>query len=311
MYNHKQTFGIFISLCLLCSLLTSCQAGGLLGPTLTPSPLPTLTPSLTPTVTSTPEPQRMSISDLLNNCQALSDQKREVILSGKIYLPEGSILGYKLEGDTWWGIQLVSSDKMIVLVKMGDDPGTMAPLPDQYSGKDLLLHASDGQKILEGHMVLITGRPKYRTDNLERACEVFATTIVSQESSDVLIPIDLKVKDLFDGDRKNDCSLLTKTSQLVRLSGSLVVDKDTSCWMDDCTLVLKDDTGRLRIVISTLGLNNRMTGLAPPYRSSDLQVFDGQGIQIDGSLVQLIGVVTGTDEFLYCSLKVYEISAGE
>lgn len=311
MYNHKQTFGIFISLCLLCSLLTSCQAGGLLGPTLTPSPLPTLTPSLTPTVTSTPEPQRMNISDLLNNCQALSDHKREVILSGKIYLPEGSIFGYKTEGDTWWGLQLVTSEKITVLVKMGDGPGTMDALPEQYSWKDLVVRAADGQKVLTGHQVLITGRPKYRTDNPERACEVFASTIVSQESPDVLIPIDLQVKDLFDADRKNDCSILTKTSQLVRLSGALTVDKDTSCWMNECALVLKDATGKVKVVLSTLGNRNMMTNLTPPYQSSDLQVFDWGGEQGDGSRFQLVGVVTGTDEFLYCSLKVYEIYLSE
>ena len=311
MFNHKRFFGILVSLCLLSSFLVSCQGGGLFAPTATPSPLPTLTPSLTPTVTSTPEPQRMNISDLLNNCQALSDQKREVILSGKIYLPEGSIFGYKVEGNTWWGMQLVTSTKITVLIKMGEGPGTMDPLPELYSGKDLVLRAGDGQKILEGHKVLITGRPKYRTDNPDRTCEVFASTIVSQESPEVLIPIDLKVKDLFDADRKNDCSILTKTSQLVRLSGSLVVDKNTNCWMNECALVFKDDTGKVKVVFSTLGKNNSMANLTPPYHSSDLQVFDREGIQSDGSHVQLVGVVTGTNEFLYCSLKVYEIYLDE
>lgn len=280
-------------------------------PAATPVPA-TMTPSpvWTPTPTSTPIPQEMSITELAGRCEQLATDKREVIVEGAIYLPEESVSGYTIDGVTWLGMNLVNTDRVHLLVEVGEDMNTMNMLPTLFSEKDLILRADDGRLILNRHRIRITGTLKYREDKPDQECELFANNIESLEGPAIFEPMEITVEELLDGDEINDCQMVEYSNQLVRMRGWITVNEnDTTCWYGRCRTPFSDGTGQMIAQLSNGGGNNSIGGLEGPYDIANVHLYDQEGMEVDPGDLIFIGQITGISE--YCQITVYTILPGE
>ena len=147
-------------------------AGGVLGPTRTPTPtstrrptstpLPTSTPrpSLTPwpTNTATPEPIEVDFDTIQNYPSG-----RLVILTGRLALMTTSTCR-----GTKCALVLVNpknTDQTItIFVYTGDGPNTMKPLPETYTRADIQVHLDDGTNAIVGYRLRVYGRVCDTTD---------------------------------------------------------------------------------------------------------------------------------------------------
>lgn len=224
---RRQTFITFVLSAILSILLTSCQ--GLSIPIFlfsTRTPTPTVKPTLTPkpTITPTPAPQLIQPSFLLDNCARLDEENVHVVFEGIVYMPEGFVYGY--EG--WYGMDLVSTSRLRVLFAIGDSPNQMEKLPFDFRKQDLKIYAFDGRLIQDGHKIRVTGRPKYRSDDENRKCELWVDVVESLMPMEVTTPLDLQVGEI-------GCRPLDTARQLIRLKGSLKINRNNyTCWMNEC-----------------------------------------------------------------------------
>lgn len=288
-----KTFQLILSLVLL-AVLGACQP---------PTPAPTPTPQPEPTVTSTLAPQAMDIDALLQNCAALDEQHATVILTGKIFLPNETIYGYK----GWYGMDLITGSRIAALISVGNGPNTMDDLPQYFFEQNLVMRDNDGRIVRHGHEVRVTGRPVYRADSENRRCEIYADKIESLMPENVLQPKDLTIEELTNDNNVDECKDLEFTRQFVRLHGELRVDKDTSmCQLGVCKVAFADDTGLGSAKILAGEGANHMALLPETFSIQDLKVWDMSGGLVENSNVNLVGVVHESDAG-FCEMIVYEV----
>lgn len=295
-------FSIFVGV-LVITPLAACQ------PAPTPIP-PTLTPlpTTTPTITPTPLPREMGVDDFISECAVLDEQDAIVILSGMVFLPDSTIYGY--EG--WYGVDFITTDRTRVLFGIGSGTNQMEELPQFFHEQDLAIHDDTDRLIRHGHMVRVTGRPKYRADSENRRCELFVDKVDSMMPEGVLTPIDVTIDELNDGDLVDDCGEFEFSRQMVRLSGSLHVDKTvSSCFLGYCRVVFDHPTKYCPVNILEGEGPNRMSTLPEPFSNSDLVIYNKNGNIIDNTSVSLVGVVkkAAFENTNYCEMIVYEIES--
>lgn len=285
--------------------LAACQGLPFLS-TPTPSPTLTSTPTLTPTVTPTPGPQQMKIDAMLQDCAALDERNATVILEGDVFLPEAEVYGY--EG--WYGMNLVTTSRLVVLFAIGTEPNQMEELPFDFRQPDMLIHTFDGRLVRDGHRVRVQGRPKYRPDSVDRRCELWVDQVESLMPLEIDIPLEPDIASI-------RCPWWDPTKQLLRLQGSLSVLYDEyTCWMNECRVKLVNNTGAITTVFVVGDGANRMAPLPQNYSSADLKIFDRDGNSIDPANISVIGVVRRVqiaERNAECQLIVYEVepAAGE
>ena len=299
---------IQMSVCVLAVafMATTCQS-----PPATPAP--TAAPSLTPlptataTVTPTPAPREIEISNLLEECEPLAAGHIPVILSGRVFLPDETIYGYK----GWYGMDLISTQRVRVLFSVGTGPNQMEDLPQIFHEQDLLIHAADGSLIRHGHEVKLTGRVNYRADSENRRCEVYVDSVASLMPETVLEPLDLTLEELLDGDEIADCDDLEFSRQFVRLSGAVTLDDYLSrCQMGICKITFADLTGRAPVYLLEGEGANQMSTLPEQFSNQDLVIRDGTGVIVNNHQLQLVGVTRQGDTGA-CELIVYRVEAGD
>jgi hypothetical protein len=266
---------------------------------------PTSTPFPSWTPTPTPGPEQMGVVELISRCEELSITQRQVILEGMLFLPSDTIYGYTIDGELWLGINLVKGNRITVLVKVGEGAAAMNPLPERFTEKDLIIHTSDDRIVLDRHRVRITGRPNYKSDDPDRRCELFVDDIYTLEKPEVLVPLEITIEELLNNDHINDCSDLEAENQLVQLKGQVLINTDTTCWNGRCRTPFQDGSGKTEVEISTGGGGNTISPMPIPYQSTDLHVYDSQGMEIDSGNVVLIGAVSGLEGI--CRVTVYTI----
>ena len=287
---------------LLAGILTGCQLSST--PTVLP---PSHTPTTAPTITPTPGPQTMDMDTLRQNCEALDQQNATIVLSGKVFLPDETIYGYK----GWYGMDLISGSRLTVLFAIGSGPNTMQELPQYFHEQDLLIHASDNRVVRHGHEVRVIGHPKYRTDSEIRSCELFVDQVESLTPADVLLPKDLTIEELINDNEIDDCDYLEFNRQMVRLRGELRVDNYLSgCQLGVCKILLKDTTGSLTAKVLEGESANHMATLPDLFTIQDLKVLDKNGEPVTNWTSALIGVVHMSDSSA-CEMIVYEVENGE
>ncbi len=292
-----KTYFVILSL-ILAAALCACQA---------PTPISTPTPSPEPTITPTLAPQVMEIEDLLQNCAALDEQNTTVVLAGKVFLPDETVYGYK----GWYGMDLISTSRIVALFQVGSGPNTMDDLPQYFFEENLVIRDNDGRIVRHGHEIQVTGRPIYRADSENRRCEIYVDKVESQMPVSVLQPKDITIEELTNNNNVDECKDLEFTRQFVRLHGELRVDKDTSvCQLGFCKVTFADDTGVGSAKILAGEGANHMALLPETFSIEDLKVWDKSGELVKNSNVNLVGVVH-TTEANYCEMIVYEVEQGE
>ncbi len=310
---------IFKGLILLClvSCISACAFPSIpLAPTATATalpPTPTPNPTATPTITPTPAPLAMEIPDLLAQCESLSASNSEVIVSGKLYLPEFRIYGYS----GWKGMDLkkyLPSDDtgITALIPIGEGPNTMDELPAYFTPRDLRARAENGQLILHGHEVTIEGRVEYKLSDGIPRCQVWVETVQSQMPEEILIPKAVTIADLLKTQNIGNfyypeivstCELLGREQQMVAIQGSIIAEGGPEiCKNAICRFKLTDKTGKITSVLLLANESNSI------YFDSSLgwRLLDQAGTA--GNLLNLVFIGTlFVDTTDGCSLLVYQI----
>ncbi len=302
----------YASFLIIFSLIaTGCGFIPYLNPQPTSVPTAAVTPTKIPTCTATvtPTPSYMEISDVLNNCQSLSDDKREVVIEGKLFMPVYSIVGYQ----DWKAMNLAKflpndSDLLKVLIQVGEGPNTMDVLPEFFTERDLIVRADQEQTIRHGHSVRIIGNVEYRGDSPELKCAVRVNQISTLMDAEVLIPLDIQVKTLNTAGGLDNCSQLAFEKQMVRLKGSIVVSSGVTCQMGYCRMSFSDGTGSMFLtIVDALGKNSANFNSDRPF-DERLKLLDSSGNAVELDDLNLTGVVYS--EQSRCNLMVYTIEQG-
>ncbi len=307
-----KSFSLFL-LCLLLACLSACGPVTALiaGPSQTPvpslTPTPSLTatttftptPTLTPTITPTPTPQTLTIDQVLQSCEQLAQDGREVWVSGKIFLPKWKIIGYTGYKGLNLNEHLDEDQRSIMLVmEVGAGPQTMNPLPPYFTERDLVVRAENGQEIRHGHSVKVLGVPKYKQDS--RRCELWPSRVESLMSAQVFIPVEEKIGSL----TTNKCSLLSTDKQFVSLTGSISNwgAATSSCTLGICLLQFNDGSGKMRVTF-VQGDQPSSLFISPENKASLIDAL-GNPLSLQEKLI-LTGVLYA--ELEGCTLSVYLI----
>ena len=285
---------------ILATLLTACQL--IAQPTPPPATV-TPQPTATPTITPTPAPQQMKIEEMQQDCEELDEGNTTVILEGPVYLPEGEVYGYV----GWYGMNLISTSRLRILFAIGSGPNQMEELPFDFRQPDMRVHTFDERLVRDGHMVRVTGRPKYRADSEERRCELWVDQVESLMPPEMEIPLEPEIS-------KIRCPFKEPSKQLIRVTGSLsVLYEEFACWMNECRVKLANETGVITTVFVVGDRANRMAPLPTNYTNSDLVIFDRDGNLVDSGNVSVIGIVRRVqiaERNAECQLIVYEVEPG-
>lgn len=281
------------------------------------SPSATISPTLTfvPEPTATPEPELVGISDILTNCDQLGESENPVEVEGKIFLPDYRILGY--EG--WKGMNLaqyLSTDKNIltVLMKVGEGPNTMDPLPEFFANRDLIIRAEDGQLIYHGFSVSIIGHVEYQPENENLQCALRVEKITSMMAPEVLIPQTVEIGYLLEEinlgspskpDLSTNCAQLANEKQFVSIKAMIQdITQEPQCAMGNCELLINDNTGEIAILLHEGDLVNSILTSTEGWK-----IIDQEGNEIGEETIIFTGLLYTPPQG--CLLTVYTIAKSE
>lgn len=317
-------FKILITLMIL-SILSGCSFIVLPSATITPisttvpsvTPLPP-TPTLIPTATSTPEPLSLSIQDVLSNCVELSEKKREVVVTGKIFMPEFVIYG---SGD-WRGMNLndfMPDDPKIltILIKIGEGPNTLNNVPIFFTERDLVARDINGQEIRHGHLVSVAGHPRVNPNQTNGKCELWVDSLESKTPQEVLIPMDAEIKFLLEKFsighfmmeyKTTNCAELAFKKQLVRMKVSVDFwNFPADCTMGSCRIKIKDKTGSMFASFVQSETPNSMVINKDVWGPNSWKIFDSSGEEADKDNLVVIGSLYS--DLKGCRLSVYSVES--
>jgi hypothetical protein len=318
---NQKVFLVVIVLSILCSCACAptthpAQSNP---PTQTAIPLPTKTsaPTQPPAPTATPTPQVLNLQGVLAKCEELSANHESVVVEGKIFLPEFAIYGY--EG--WKGMHLAErlttdTERLIVLIQVGDGPNTMNALPQFFNERDLAIRAFDDQVVHHGYSVVISGRPKYNADKPERKCEVWADRIESRMPVEVSLPLATEISYLLEEQTighgmqekiVKQCEQLADQKQLVTIHGSIDDTQGAVCNMGACLVTIKDPSGSMFASLVNLEAPNSMLVSTEIVGPNGWKVLDSNGIEVGRETLALTGVLYSDAQG--CRLAVYTVES--
>jgi hypothetical protein len=283
-----------------------------LTPTLTPTPIPTQTPTATPT----PNPKKLSIYEIIENCETLSKNREVVVVEGKIFLPIFKLIGYKSEEVSWKGMELkqyLESDLefLTVLIPIGEGPNTMDSVPIPFDEKDLIIRDDKSRTIRHYHTVSITGRVDFVESGEGNRCQIWLEKIESLMPLEVLTPQEVKTNFLSimvnlgsntHPEYFSNCQLISNKHQMVTLTGSFVSwGISAQCNNVNCNFQFSDGNGTLWLSLAYRKGPNSV------FKSEDnnWQIFDKANNPISPSNLKLTGVLYSLTQG--CTLSVYEI----
>ena len=237
---------------------------------------------------------------MFESCQQLAQEGREVLVSGKIFLPKWKIIGYPGSKGVNLNTYLEEDKRSLMLfIQVGDGPHTMDPLPVHFTERDLVVRAGNGQEMRHGHTAMVLGVLRFKEES--NRCELWPSKIESLMSEQVIIPAEIKISSL----TTNRCSTLATQKQFITLSGSInnwgAAPK--SCTLGICLLEFTDGSGKLRVTF-VQGDQPSSLYLSPENKASLIDA-DGNPVNLRDELI-LTGVLYA--ELEGCTLSVYSIA---